>query len=120
MVGPSKDDRAAAESSVSVQRCPTGDVVVRVVGELLDARAMEQAIADAFNQSLPRLAVDLLEVTHVDPAGVDALTAVAEAAGESDISLCLIVLAGGPVEAAIAAADLTELFEVFPSINEAW
>ena len=120
MVGLGKDDRAGAESSVTVQRFPTGDVVVHVVGELLNARAMVQAIADVLNPLLPRLAVDLLEVTRVDLAGVHALTTVAEAAGESDISLCLIVEPGGPVEAAIAAADLTELFEVFPSINEAW
>jgi hypothetical protein len=34
--------------------------------------------------------------------------------------LCLVVVRGVPVQDAIAEAELTELFEVFSSINEAW
>jgi hypothetical protein len=34
--------------------------------------------------------------------------------------LCLVVAQGVPVQDAIAEAELTELFEVFSSINEAW
>jgi hypothetical protein len=42
-------------------------------------------------------------------------------AAESRISpFCLIGVQGGPIEDALAAAELTEMFEVFPSIDEAW
>ena len=48
------------------------------------------------------------------------LVLAAEAAGESDIPFCLIGVQGVPVQDAIAEAELTELFEVLSSINEAW
>ena len=41
----------------------------------------------------------------------------AEAAGESDILFCLSGVQGVLVQDALAAAELTELFEVFSSIT---
>jgi hypothetical protein len=57
-------------------------------------------------------------VTGIDGAGVDALVSAAELAGEADISLFLIGARTGPVATALAAADFTELFENFASIDE--
>lgn len=59
-------------------------------------------------------------VAHIDGAGIDALVSAAALAGESDISFCLVGVQGGPVAAALAAAELTELFEIFASVNHAW
>jgi anti-anti-sigma regulatory factor len=63
-------------------------------------------------------AVDLSGVTRVDGSGIDALVSAAGVAGESDISLCLVGALAGPVATALAAAGLTELFEICGSIDE--
>ena len=40
-------------------------------------------------------------------------------AGESDRAFCLVAGRAGPVQAALAAEQLSELFEIFSSISEA-
>lgn len=116
-----KDDAEGAESPITVQRFPSGDVAVHVFGELLDAEALQRTITAelAHTPSPPRLAVDLTRVTAINAAGVEALVSTATTTGESDISFCLIGMTAA-VEGVIAAAELTELFEVFASIEEAW
>jgi anti-sigma B factor antagonist len=114
------DERRAGSLTVSVKRFSTGDVVVKVAGELLAALSMHRAIDDELKRSPARLAVDLTRVTRVDTDGIMALALAATTAGESDISFCLVGVQGGPVEDAIAEADLTELFDVFPSLTHAW
>ena len=114
------DEQRAGSLSVSVERFSTGNVVVRVAGELLVAAAMQRAITDELMRSPARLAVDVSQVSRVDTAGIDALASAVAIAGESDISFCLVGVQGGPVEDAIASADLTELFDIFPSLTEAW
>jgi anti-sigma B factor antagonist len=114
------DEQRAGSLTVGVERFSTGKVVVGVAGELLAAEAMHQAITDELVRGPALLAVDLSEVTRVDAAGIDALVSAAYTAGESDISFCLVGAQGGPVEDEIVAADLTELFEVFASLTEAW
>jgi anti-anti-sigma regulatory factor len=112
------DEQRAGSLSVSVERFSTGNVVVRVAGELLVAAAMQRAITDELMRSPARLAVDLSRATRVDTDAIDALASAAATAGESDISFCLVGVQGGPVEDAIAAAELTELFDIFPSLTE--
>ena len=114
------DERRAGSLTVSVKRFSTGDVVVKVAGELLAALSMHRAIDDELKRSPARLAVDVSQVSRVDTAGIDALASAVAIAGESDISFCLVGVQGGPVEDAIASADLTELFDIFPSLTEAW
>ena len=106
---------------VEVQRFPTGKSVVRVSGELIrDTPAQLTRIVEEELMWAPSpLVLDLSAVTHINSTGVDALVSAATVAGESDISLCLVGVEGRSVGAALAAADLTELFEVFPSVNDA-
>ncbi len=49
--------------------------------------------------------------------GIAGLVSVATQAGESDISLCLVRVQGRPVRKALAAAELTEPFEIFPTVR---
>jgi hypothetical protein len=50
--------------------------------------------------------------------GIEALVSAAARAGESDISLCLVVAQASPVATALPAAQLTELFEIVVSVDE--
>jgi anti-sigma B factor antagonist len=108
-------------NSVDVQRCPTGKSVVRVSGELIrDAPSqLARIVEEELMQAPSPLVLDLSAVTHITAAGVDALVSAATAAGELDVSFCLVGIEGRAVGAALAAAELTELFEVFPSVNDA-
>lgn len=108
--------------TVDVHRLPPGHVVVvRVAGDLVAqvAPAIPRAVGDELRRSPGQLVVDLSLVTRVDREGVDALALCAQLAGESDISFCLAVVDGGPVLRALEEAELTELFEVFGSVDEA-
>lgn len=107
--------------SVEVQRLPTGKSIIRVGGELIrDAPSKLTRILEEELMRVPSpLVLDLSAVTHVAATGVDFLVSAATAAGESDISFCLVGVEGRCVGAALAAAELTELFEVFPSVNDA-
>jgi anti-anti-sigma factor len=107
-------------NNVDVQRFPTGKSVVRVGGDLIrDAPSQLTGIVEEELTRKPTpLVLDLSAVTHITASGVDALVSAATAAGESDISFCLVGVEGRSVGAALAAADLTELFEVFPSVND--
>jgi anti-sigma B factor antagonist len=106
---------------VDVQRFRTGKSVVRVSGELIrDTPSLLTQIVEEELMRVPSpLVLDLSGVTHINATGVDALVSAATAAGESDISFCLVGVEGHSVGAALAAAELMELFEVFPSVNDA-
>lgn len=108
----------AGSFTVAIQR-PTGNIVVHLVGEV-DTAAMHLTVAEALRRLPPRLAVDLSQVTSVDAAGIAALVSLAGSAVTSHIPFCLIGVQGGPVEHALLAAEVRELFEVFPSVNAAW
>jgi anti-sigma B factor antagonist len=108
-------------NSVDVQRFPTGKSVVRVGGDLIrdTPSQLTRVIEDELLQAPSPLVLDLSAVKHITASGVDALVSAATAAGESDISFCLVGVEGRSVWAALAAAELTELFEVFPSVTDA-
>lgn len=106
---------------IEVRRLPTGKSVVSVSGEVtFDAppRLVQIVVAELMRAPSP-LVLDLSAVTLIGDAGLDALVSVASAAGELDISFCLVGIEGRAVGAALAAAELTELFEVFSSVNDA-
>jgi anti-sigma B factor antagonist len=107
--------------SVDVQRLPTGKSVVRVSGELIRGTTSQltRIVEEELMRAPTPLVLDLSAVTHITATGVDALVSAATAAGESDISFCLVGVEGRSVGAALAAAELTELFELFPSVNDA-
>jgi anti-sigma B factor antagonist len=121
VINGNKVGKQSEASSVDVQRCPTGKSVVRVSGALIrDAPSQLARIVEAELMRAPSpLVLDLSAVTHITATGVDALVSAATTAGECDISFCLVGIEGRSVGAALAAAELTELFEVFPSVNDA-
>jgi anti-anti-sigma factor len=106
---------------INVQRLTAGNTVVHLVGDLIgDATAaMQQALIDEMSRAQAQLIVDLSAITHVDAGGVQALAAAAAVAGESDRAFCLVAGKAGPVQDALAAAQLSELFEIFSSVSEA-
>jgi anti-sigma B factor antagonist len=110
-----------APVQVCVRRHPTGKSVVCISGELLYGATAD--MARVINEELSRvpalLALDLSSVTGIDGAGISTLASAAALAAESDISFCLVGVHGRPVGAALADADLVELFEIFPSVSDA-
>ena len=112
--------RRAGRVGIDVERSPDASCVVQVKGELLSASTpkLRRIIADELNRSPTALVLDLAGVTRIDDAGVDALVSAATQAGESDIALCLIAVRGSVVAGALADAELTELFEILPMVND--
>ena len=107
--------------TLNVQRRADDTTVVEVAGDVQgDATAaMQRTIIDGLTRSPAHLIIDLSAVTSIDSAGINALSSVAGIAGEADISFCLVNSDGDPVGAALASAKLTELFEVFPTVEDA-
>jgi anti-anti-sigma regulatory factor len=106
---------------INVQRLTAGNTVVHLVGDLIgDApAAMQQALMDELSRAPAQLIVDLSTITRIDACAVHALAAAAAVAGESDLAFCLVAGEAGPVQAALAAEQLSELFEIFSSVSEA-
>ncbi|MCW2659744.1 MAG: hypothetical protein JWP83_896 [Mycobacterium sp.] len=113
--------KRARSITINVQRLTAGSTVVHLVGDLIgDATAaMQQTLVDELSRAPTQLIVDLSAITRIDAGGVRALAAAAAVAGESDRAFCLVDGRAGPVQAAIAAEQLSELFEIFSSISEA-
>ncbi|WP_084055175.1 STAS domain-containing protein [Mycobacterium avium] len=99
---------------------PSNTSVVHVDGPLLaDTTApMRRTVSDELLRTPELLALNLTGVTTIDTAGIDALTSAAMQAGESDIGFCLLGAQHGPVGAALSQANLTELFEMFNSLDD--
>lgn len=103
-----------------VDRSPGDIVVVRVGGPLTadTAAPVQRTLSDELVQVPGLMALDLTGVTTIDTAGVDALRSAAMQAGETDIAFCLLGADHWPVGAALARADLTELFDMFTSLDD--
>ena len=106
--------------TVDVKRSPTNTSVIYVSGELLRGATatMRRVVATELNRSPALLALDLSGVNRIDAEGIDALVSAATQAGESDISICLVGVQAGPVEAALAEAELSELFEILATLSD--
>ena len=106
--------------TVDVKRSPTNTSVIYVSGELLRGATatMRRVVTNELNRSPALLALDLTGVSRIDTEGIAALVSAATQAGESDISFCLVGAQAGPVGAALADAELTELFEIFTSLRD--
>jgi anti-anti-sigma factor len=104
-----------------VERLAAGNTVVHLGGDLIGdaAAAMQQALIEELSRAPAQLVVNLSSITRIDAAGVHALATAAAVAGESDHAFCLVAGAAGPVHAALAAEQLSELFEIFSSVSEA-
>jgi anti-anti-sigma factor len=106
--------------TVDVKRSPTDKSVIHVSGELARGATatMRQLVATELTRSPALLALDLTGVNRIDTEGIAALVSAATQAGESDISFCLVGAQAGPVRAALADAELTELFEIVTSLDD--
>ena len=106
--------------TVDVKRSPTNKSVIHVSGELLRGATapMRRVVATELKRSPALLALDLSGVNRIDAEGIDALVSAATQAGESDISICLVGVQAGPVEAALAEAELIELFEILATLSD--
>jgi anti-anti-sigma regulatory factor len=83
-------------------------------------------IAERFERALlaivdaePRfLILDASGIVDIDPAGVGALVAVAERAGQSDVGLCLVI-DSDTVRERLAASEVLDLFETALTVDQA-
>jgi anti-anti-sigma regulatory factor len=120
-VSQDRNEQRARSIVINVQRLTAGNTVVHLVGDLIgDATAaMQQALIDELSREPAQLIVDVSAITRIDAGGVHALAAAAAVAGESDRAFGLVAGKAGPVRAALAAEQLSELFEIFSSTIEA-
>lgn len=104
----------------SVQRFMVdGCTIVSVAGEICgQAWPLIQCLAEELSSCPAQLIIDLSEVTHIDAAGIDILVNAAARAGEADIALCIAGLHGA-VNDIFDASGLLEVFEIFPTVNDA-
>jgi anti-sigma B factor antagonist len=102
---------------IHVCRALVDTSVIRVRGELSKpaTASVWRTVKAELRRSPDLVALDLSEVSDIDAAGLGVLVSTAICAGESDISLCLVGAREGAVGAALAEADLTELFEIVPA-----
>jgi anti-sigma B factor antagonist len=107
--------------TINVQRLPADNTIVQVVGDATGhaTAAMQRTLSDELTRSPALLVVDLSEVQRIGAGAINTLALAAAIAGESDIAFCLVDGHGGHVSAALAEAEVHELFEVFSSVNEA-
>jgi hypothetical protein len=105
----------------SRQRCNGSQRATHVIGELLACRTDAADNRRRTAVVAPRLAVDLVRGhMHRCRRRLRPWCWPRRRPASRDIPFCLIGVQGVPVQDAIAEAELTELFEVFSSINEAW
>jgi anti-sigma B factor antagonist len=106
--------------TIDVKRSPTNNSVRHVSGELLRGATAttRRIVATELNRSPALLALDLSGVNRIDAEGIAALVSAATQAGESDISICLVGVHAGPVEAALAEVELNELFEIRATLSD--
>jgi anti-anti-sigma regulatory factor len=104
-----------------VQRLPAGSSIIYATGSLDGAThaAMSRAVADELSQEPAQLVLELSGATSVDDASLEALIGATALAAESDTPICLVTSPTGPIAAALAAAGLTERFEIFATIGQA-
>jgi anti-anti-sigma factor len=113
-----KENNTAATHScpahIEVCRKLVVSSVIRIRGELSNpaAASVWQTVETEFRRTPELVALDVSDVTDIDAVGIGVLVAVADRAGESDISLCLVGADEGVVGPALAAADVAELFEI--------
>jgi anti-sigma B factor antagonist len=116
--GEMRENNTAATHScpahIEVSRKLVVSSVIRIRGELSNSTAASlwRTVETEFGRTPELVALDVSDVTEIDATGVGVLVAVADRAGESDISLCLVGANEGAVGTALATAGVAELFEI--------
>jgi anti-anti-sigma regulatory factor len=116
-------NRAQTESmTVQVQRFASGYNVVRVSGDLSgnEGSTLHHFVVEELTRTPAHLALDLRGVKRIDRAGIEALSAAAGLAANSNTSFCLVAAEADPVATALVAAHKRQWFEIFASVQEAW
>jgi anti-anti-sigma factor len=108
--------RTGSEVNDQAERRQTQTCSITV--DVKRSATMRQVVATELKRSPALLALDLTRVDRIDTEGIATLVSAATQAGESDISFCLVGAHAGPVRAALADAELTELFEIFTSLSD--
>lgn len=116
-------NRAQTESmTVQVQRFASGYNVVRVNGDLSgnEGSTLHHFVAEELTRTPAHLALDVRGVKRIDRAGIEALSAAAGLAANSNTSFCLVAAEADPVAIALVAAHKRQWFEIFASVQDAW
>lgn len=105
----------------SVRRLSAGIVIVGAAGDLSGQTGSEmyQLVIAELARRPAQLVLELSDAASVDEATVQAVMSASALMGESDVSFCLVASQPNPIIAALAAADLIERFEIYPSVSEA-
>jgi anti-anti-sigma regulatory factor len=86
--------KGAPENAVTVEvwQSPTKEAVVCVTGQVTGDASLSvlRVVTDVLICQPAEVAVDVSEVTSIDPGGVRALLSIAAEAAELDVSLCLV------------------------------
>jgi anti-sigma B factor antagonist len=114
------EENGEPSTGASVQRfLVDGGTIVSVAGDISgQERPLIRCLAEELSSCPAQLIVDLSEVTHVDAAGIEILVTAAANAGEADIAFCIAGLHGG-VKDAFDSSGVLEMFEIFPTVNDA-
>jgi anti-anti-sigma regulatory factor len=122
-VSQEREDRDAKSSrfAIDVERPRADTAVVQVSGEVIGNAVgeMQRTTHDELTRSPAQLIIDLSTVTRIEDGAIDVLVSAAGIAGEADISFCLVDPGGNPVADALVTAMMTELFEVFATVDDA-
>lgn len=109
-------EEGAPENAITVEvsQSPAKEAVVCVTGHVTGDASLSvlRVVKDVLICQPAEVALDVSEVTSIDPGGVQALLNIAAEAAELDVSLCLVGAQRGPVSMALADAGLTEVFEI--------
>jgi anti-anti-sigma factor len=102
---------------IGVRRALVDTSVISIQGQLCrpTTTSVWRTVEAELRRAPDSVALDLSDVTDIDAAGLSVLVSTAIRAGESDISFCLVGACEGAVGAALAQANLTDLFEIVPA-----
>jgi anti-sigma B factor antagonist len=106
-----------SSTHIDIRRALVDTSVISIQGELCrpTTTSVWRTVEAELRRAPDSVALDLSDVTGIDAAGLGVLVCTAISAGESDISFCLVGAREGAVGAALAQANLTELFEIVPA-----
>ena len=115
------EEHQGGSFSYTVQRLPDGITIICATGDLDgETRSlMYQLVSDEIAREPAQLVLELSGAKSADSAALEGLVYASALAGESDTSFCLVASHTGPIVRGLAAADLIERFEIFPTVDEA-
>lgn len=107
--------------TVTVRPAPSGATVLAVAGEvdLGTAPPLKDALFAQLCPESPGLVIDLTGVGFLGAAGLTVLVVVRDAAEAAGVAVCLVARTR-PVLLPLRITGLDRVFDVFPSLADAW